>query len=242
MPALETVELRRRFGPHTALTGVTLTALPGSAWLLVGPNGAGKTTLLRLVATALRPTGGTARVFGRDVVRDAPAVRTLVAVAGAADGAYEALTPREHLTFAAAMSGRPVPPDLLAWAGLARVADRRVEELSQGLRRRLALARVRLLAPRLLLLDEPFTALDAEGQHLVEDLVRTVTERGGAVVLATHEWERGLRLADHVAVLVGGRLVAQGPRQGMTVERLRTLVAAGAAPPPVSAAAGGSGQ
>jgi len=237
MPALETVELRRRFGPHTALTGVTLTALPGSAWLLVGPNGAGKTTLLRLVATALRPTGGTARVFGRDVVRDAPAVRTLVAVAGAADGAYEALTPREHLTFAAAMSGRPVPPDLLA-----RVADRRVEELSQGLRRRLALARVRLLAPRLLLLDEPFTALDAEGQHLVEDLVRTVTERGGAVVLATHEWERGLRLADHVAVLVGGRLVAQGPRQGMTVERLRTLVAAGAAPPPVSAAAGGSGQ
>ncbi|MBI3975830.1 MAG: heme ABC exporter ATP-binding protein CcmA [Armatimonadetes bacterium] len=228
-PAVETRSLARRFGTTRALRDLSLTVPAGSALLVVGPNGAGKTTLLRLLATALRPTAGGGTVFGCDLVREAEAVRRATVLVGAGGGMYGALSGEENLAFAAAMSGAPVgsaleTAALLARVGLARVARQPVRTYSQGMRRRLALARAWLLRPRLLLLDDPFGGLDAEGTALVDALVAEVRAAGGAAVLATHEWERGLPLADRVIALADGRQAEAADAQGVSTSRLRALV------------------
>jgi len=186
---------------------VTFVLPPRSALLVVGPNGSGKTTLLRLLATALRPTSGGAAVFGLDLVRDAPAVRSITAFVGSALGAYDLLTAVENLQFAAAMYGRPGDPVMphLERAGLAGVAHHPVRTFSQGMKRRLALARAWLATPRLLLLDDPYGGLDRDGGQIVDVMVAETTRRGGSVVVATHEWERGVRVADAVLALAAGR-------------------------------------
>jgi len=206
-PAIEATALTRRFGPAWAVPDLTFVVPPRSVLLIIGPNGSGKTTLLRLLATALRPTMGTAAVFGHDIVRSADAVRALSAFVGTAPGIYDALTARENLQFAAAMYGRPHEP-LTPWldrVGLGGAGDWLVRTFSQGMRRRLALARAWLAAPAVLLLDEPYSGLDAEGVALVHALVTETTQRGGSAVVATHEWERGAKVADTVLVLSGGR-------------------------------------
>src|SRR3970282_435234 len=170
--AVQTQGLSRRFDLHVALRDLSLTLPPASALLVVGPNGAGKTTLLRLLATSLRPSAGRALVFGHDLVRDADAVRQFTAYIGTAHGMYEGLTAKEKLAFAA---------------------------FSQGMRARLARARGWMLAPRLLLLDDPFSGLDAEGTLLVDALVREVKSAGGSAWLAPHWWRRGPQLA-HLVV------------------------------------------
>jgi len=205
--------LSRRFGAVWAVRDVAFALPPRSVLLVVGPNGSGKTTLLRVLATAVRPTAGVAAVFGHDVMREADAVRAISAFVGVPPGVYDPLTARENLQFAAAMWGRPrehVGP-WLERVGLAGVADRPVRTFSQGMKRRLALARAGLAAPRLLLLDEPWSGLDAEGVHLVRDMVTETTERGGCAIIATHEWERGARLADTMLALAGGRPVDIAP-------------------------------
>jgi len=202
-------DLTKRFGSSYALRGISLTIASRSTLLVVGPNGAGKTTLLRLLATALRPTAGQAHIFGHDLVRDADAVRRLSAFLGTTHGMYEGMTAHENLVFAAAMSGRPTRiPHWLDRVGLGGVAHRPLRTLSHGMKRRLALARLALLGPRLLLLDEPFAGLDAEGTAVIETIITEVKAQGGSVVLATHEWERGLKFADAVVALADGRQVA----------------------------------
>jgi heme ABC exporter ATP-binding subunit CcmA len=181
--------------------------------LVVGPNGSGKTTLLRLLATALRPTSGVASVFGHDLVRNADAVRRIVALVGTSPGVYDLLTPQENLRFAAAMTGRPHEPvdRWLERVGLAGVTHRPVRTLSSGMKRRLALARAWLAAPRLLLLDEPYSGLDRDGISLVDTIVTDTTRRGGSVVIATHEWERGVKAANTVMALMRGQSVEVAP-------------------------------
>lgn len=226
-PAVQTLGLSRRFAHHYALRELSLSVPPSSGLLVVGPNGAGKTTLLRLLATALRPSAGGATIFGRDLVRDADAVRGVTVFVGTAHGMYEALTARENLAFAAAMSARPGAEEsldaLLERVGLVHVSHRPVRTFSQGMKRRLALARAWLLAPRLLLLDDPFSGLDTEGLRLVEALVLEVKAQGGAVILATHEWERGLPLADTVIALSAGRQREEAAAEAVSAPRLRAL-------------------
>src|SRR3972149_6998706 len=179
--AVQTQGLSRRFDLHVALRDLSLTLPPASALLVVGPNGAGKTTLLRLLATSLRPSAGRALVFGHDLVRDADAVRQFTAYIGTAHGMYEGLTASENLAFASAMSGRPdQSAAVLERVGLSEVAHKSVRTFSHGMKRRLALARGWMLAPRLLLLDDPFSGLDAEGTLLVDALVAGGKSAGGA--------------------------------------------------------------
>lgn len=207
LPIIAT-DLSKRFESCYALRHISCTVAPRSTVLLVGPNGAGKTTLLRVLATALRPSSGRAQIFGYDLVADADKIRHLSAFLGTTHGMYDALTAHENLTFAAAMSGRRSTAEhWLKHYGLSAVAHHPVRTFSQGMKRRLALARLSLLAPKLLLLDEPFTGLDRDGSQFIETLIAEVKSRDGSVVLATHEWERGLPLADVIIALTGGRQV-----------------------------------
>jgi heme exporter protein A len=209
-PALQIVDVARRFGTRWALRGVSLRVEPGEVVVVIGHNGSGKSTLLRVAATTLRPTRGRAAVYGHDVVKEADAVRGAIGMLGHAAGVYEDLTAAENLRFALEMLGRPARPGAIAAAltavGLAAEGRTRVRGFSAGMHRRLALARVELQAPRLLLLDEPYTALDAEGIGLVNALADRTRDAGGAVVIVTHDLARARAVADRWARMDNGKL------------------------------------
>ncbi len=209
--ALELDGIVRRFGRRWVLRGVSLRVEPGAVLALTGRNGSGKTTLLRLVTTALRPTRGTGRVFGMDLVRDAAGVRDAVGLLGHHAGLYEDLTAGENLAFALRMYGRRAEAGPIGAAleqvGLAGERDERVRGFSAGMRRRLALARLLLRPPRLLLLDEPYASFDVDGIQLVNLFAARVAAEGGAVVIATHELARARGLIDRTVRIVDGRLV-----------------------------------
>jgi heme exporter protein A len=208
-PAITATVLAKRFGVAWAVRDLTFAVPPESVLLVLGPNGSGKTTLLRLLTTALRPTSGSASVFGRDLVHHADAIRMLTAFVGSSPGVYDALTARENLQFAAAMYGRSREP-VVPWlerVGLASAGEQPVYTFSQGMKRRLALARAWLAGSPVLLLDEPYGGLDAEGVQLVHRMVAETTQRGGCAVIATHERERGVSIADTVLVLSASRLM-----------------------------------
>ncbi len=219
--ALDLRGLGRRFGLRWVLRSVTLEVSPGEVVALMGRNGSGKTTLLRIVATALKPSSGTASVFGRDLVREADAVREQIGMLGHAPGLYEELTASENLEFAVRMWGLGVDgvavSRALDWAGLGRNADDRVRGFSAGMRRRLALARLFLRRPRLLLLDEPYASFDAEGIDLLNGFVRELAEGGSAVLLATHDLGRAQAVIDRVVELRDGRLAAEDVAHGGTM-------------------------
>jgi heme exporter protein A len=214
IPAVATRDVSRLFGRSAALAGVTLEVERGRMVALLGPNGAGKTTLLRILATSLRPTFGTAHVDGIDVAERPELVRPRVAYLSHATGLYDELTGAENLRFAATLLRRPNPAraaaDALAEVGLLADGDRRVRAYSAGMRRRLALARLLLAAPSLVLLDEPHAALDADGAALVDRMLETWRSGGTTVLVATHQSDRIARLADGWARLEGGLLVEVG--------------------------------
>jgi heme ABC exporter ATP-binding subunit CcmA len=193
-PAVRLEGVAHRFGERWVLRGCTLTALPGEAIALLGSNGAGKTTLLKIVSTLLRPSRGTASVYGHDVVVDADSVRGSIGFLGHSPALYDDLTAAEHLRFASRMRGER--PDAAAIArvlervGLLHHADTRVRAFSSGMRRRVALGRIVLHPPRLLLLDEPYASFDEEGIELTNELVREVAGAGGTVLAATHDLPR----------------------------------------------------
>lgn len=211
-PAVEARRLVRLFGSTPALLGVDLAIPRGTVCALVGGNGAGKTTLLRIVATALRPTSGTALVHGLDVRERARRIRRDVDVAFASGGFYPELSGAENLRFALAMRGddqdRRAIESALARAGLAREANTQVRALSAGMTRRLALARLMLTRPRLVLIDEPYVSLDAAGRELVDELLAEVRAGGRTALLATHERERAQHVADLTVELRGGTVAA----------------------------------
>ncbi|HEX6655669.1 MAG TPA: heme ABC exporter ATP-binding protein CcmA [Candidatus Limnocylindria bacterium] len=213
-PAVATHELARLFGRSAALAGVSLQVQRGAVIALLGPNGAGKTTLLRILATSLRPSFGTAQVDGIDVTRRPDLIRQRVAYLPHATGLYDDLTAAENLRFAAALRGVPqvanAAADALARVGLAVDADRRVSGFSAGMRHRLALGRLLLGTPSLVLLDEPHATLDAEGMALVDRLVEGWQAAGATVLVASHQAERVTRLADGWLRLDGGLLAASG--------------------------------
>src|SRR5581483_2591619 len=219
--------LTKVYGASVALRGVTLGVPAGAVLSVLGHNGSGKTTLLRLLATLTRPTAGSARIGGHDVVRERDEVRRLVGLVGHGTLLYDDLTARENLAFAAVLDGAPrdrhAAEAALARVGLEALADTRVRQLSTGMRRRVALARVMLRRPRVLLLDEPFAGLDQDGAKRLEEYLREFRAEGGAALLVTHSLARGLALGDRVAILAGGRLATDEAREALTEERLGRL-------------------
>src|SRR5437588_3257557 len=201
-PAVATHELARLFGGHPALAGVTLTVLAGRCVQLVGPNGAGKTTLLRILATAIRPSFGSAVVDGLDVSAHPELVRSRVAYLSHATGLYDDLAAQENLAFAATMLGLEPDTvveqvvDVLEEVGLADLASIRVGGFSAGMRRRLALGRVLLARPSLVLLDEPFASLDADGIALMERLLDRWRRSSVTALIASHATEHLAAHAD----------------------------------------------
>jgi len=197
-------------GRFPALAGVDLAVAQGEVVVLEGPNGAGKTSLLRLCAGLLPLTGGEGTVLGCDLRRDAPALRRRVGMLGHAAALYDDLTVAENVRFSAKAAGASVSNldavlDRLELGG--RVRRTPVGRLSAGQRRRVALALLVMRRPELWLLDEPHAGLDAGARAVLGELVSEVVGEGATVLLASHEPEASLPLADRVVSLVGGRVV-----------------------------------
>ena len=212
LPAVKASALGRRFGRAWALAHVDLEIGYGTSVWLRGANGAGKTTLLRMLASLSTPSRGSLSVAGFDAYSEREAIRRQVSLVSHALYLYPGLTARETLRLwmrlGSESSSEATAPDLLAEVGLEGAADRRVGGFSAGMRKRLALARARLESPKLLLLDEPFSALDTAGCELVERWVRDFVAGGGTVIMASHDHERSLPLCERVVDLEAGQLVA----------------------------------
>ena len=221
--------LRKTFGAHRVLDGVTLDVHAGEAVALLGANGAGKTTLLKILATLVRPTRGAAAIAGHDCARQPEAVRRLIGLVAHGAHVYEDLTARENLRFWAGLAGLRVAADgltaALADVELERYADVRVRTFSAGMRRRLSLARFALTPPRVLLLDEPSAGLDQRGKKWLEEYLQAFKTRGGAIVMATHSFGRELGIADRLAILAAGAIALDTPRAGLGADDVQRLYA-----------------
>lgn len=195
-------------GNQQVLRGVDLEVAAGRLVVLRGGNGAGKTTLLKVLATRLRPTSGSAKLFGFDVLTQAAEVRSRMGMLSVMGGSYPVLSARENLTMAADMSGkeRGQIADLIERVGLADAADKYVRAFSSGMKKRLALARLMLLDPQLWLLDEPYAALDDAGKALVDEVVVSARQRGRTLLMASHEASREALTPDAVIQLHDGRV------------------------------------
>jgi heme exporter protein A len=220
VPAVALHGLARRFGRRWVLRGIDLHVAAGEVVALTGRNGSGKTTLLRVCATALRPTRGDGAVFGSDLVQGADAVRELVGYLGHHPGLYDDLTAAENLGFACRMAGVPAPESAVVAAleqvGLAEERRERVRGFSAGMRRRVALARLLLRPPRLLLLDEPYASFDADGILLVNRFAARVAADGGAVLVATHDLLRARDVIQRDVHLSDGLASERTVGDGMT--------------------------
>lgn len=196
---------------------------------MLGANGAGKTTLLRILATLVRPSAGTARVGGFDCVREAARVRRLVGFLAHGAWVYEDLTALENLRFWAVLNGLSVEAETLRSAlaalELDRVAEQRVRTFSMGMKRRLALARLSLRRPQVLLLDEPYAALDPRASKWLDGYLAAFKAGGGAVLLTTHSFGRGLAIADRVAILAAGRVAVEAAAGALSADDLQRLYA-----------------
>jgi len=222
--AIDAHGIARRFGARWVLRGVTLQVQPGEVVGLLGANGSGKSTLLRILATLLSASAGEATVGGADIKTDPDGVRNHIGYLAHAAGLYDDLSARENLEFAAAMHGLR-SPDLnaaLARVGLSAVADERVRGFSAGMQRRLALARLVLGAPRVLLLDEPYSNLDTAGIALMNELIGESVRGGGAALVVLHELAPAAGILDRTISIRDGRVAVES-----SVEA--SLVAAAAA-------------
>jgi ABC-2 type transport system ATP-binding protein len=214
--AIVTEGLRRHFGPIKAVDGVDLAAPAGTVLGLLGPNGAGKTTIVRILTTLLDPDGGSARVAGYDVVRDAEALRSMIGLAGQYAAVDENLTGRENLDLVGRLYhlGRSEASrradEMLERFELTDAASRTVKTYSGGMRRRLDLGASLVGRPQVLFLDEPTTGLDPRSRFGLWDVIRELVNDGTTLLLTTQYLEEADRLADHIAVIDGGRVIAEG--------------------------------
>jgi ABC-2 type transport system ATP-binding protein len=217
-------DLRVNYGAREALRGVSFEAPAGSLFGLLGPNGGGKTTLFRVISTLLKPNGGTASVFGKDVIFDPAAVRRSIGVVFQSPSLDKVLTVRENLRLhgpfyglgGADLDGRIA--ELLARLGLADRADTRVAELSGGLKRRVEIAKGLIHRPRLLLLDEPTTGLDPGVRRDVWALLSELRERHGVTSLVTTHLMEEAERCDRLVVLHQGKVVAEGAPDALRAE------------------------
>ncbi len=214
--AIEASGLVKTFGETRAVDGVDLAVPTGSVYGVLGPNGAGKTTTIRMLATLLTPDAGSARVLGHDVVREADAVRGVVSLTGQLASVDEELTGRENLILLARLLGHGIPAareradELLDAFGLSESAGKLVKNYSGGMRRRLDIAASIVVTPKLLFLDEPTTGLDPRSRNQVWAIVRLMVEAGTTILLCTQYLEEADQLADGIAVIDHGRVIAEG--------------------------------
>ncbi|ORL84546.1 ATP-binding cassette domain-containing protein [Prescottella equi] len=215
-PAIEAVGLVKTFGQQRAVDGVSLTVPTGAVYGVLGPNGAGKTTTVRMLATLLRPDGGEARIFGRDVVRESTAVRSLVGVTGQYASIDEDLTATENLVIFSRLLGlsrrdaKRKSTELLEEFGLTEAASKPLKNFSGGMRRRLDLAASLIARPPLLFLDEPTTGLDPRTRAQMWDTIRRLVAEGSTVLLTTQYLDEADQLADRIAVIDRGKVIADG--------------------------------
>jgi ABC-2 type transport system ATP-binding protein len=214
--AIETSGLVKTFKSTRALDGVDLTIRGGSVYGLLGPNGAGKTTTIRVLTTLLKPTSGRASVLGHDVVREAALVRQKVSLTGQYASVDEDLTGHENLVLVGRLLGLAWgdagkrATELLGAFGLSDAAGRQVRTFSGGMRRRIDIAASLVTSPQVLFLDEPTSGLDPRSRNQVWDLVRQIASDGTTVLLTTQYLEEADRLAERLAVIDHGRVIAEG--------------------------------
>ena len=227
--AIEATGLVKTFGDTRAVDGVDLSVRRGSVYGVLGPNGAGKTTTIRMLATLLRPDAGSARVLGHDIVAEADAVRGLVSLTGQLASVDEDLTGRENLVLVARLLGLPARPgrgradELLEAFGIADAAGRLVKNYSGGMRRRLDIAASIVVTPQLMFLDEPTTGLDPRSRNQVWDIIRALVAEGTTILLCTQYLDEADQLADGIAVIDHGKVIAEG-----TPAQLKASVGSGA--------------
>jgi len=205
-----------------AVAGLHLSVRQGEFYSLLGPNGAGKTTTLRMVAGLLPPDAGTIRICGIDALRDPVEAKRIVAWVSDEPMIYDKLTPYEYLEFVAGLwtldadIAETRARELMDWLGLAPHAHERCEGFSKGMRQKVALAGALVHGPRVIILDEPLTGLDAGSARQVKRVLRERVAAGGTVIMTTHILEVAERMADRVGIIAGGRLIAEG-----TLDELR---------------------
>ena len=227
--AIEATGLAKSFGETRAVDGVDLAVRSGSVYGVLGPNGAGKTTTIRMLATLIRPDAGSARVFGHDIVEDADAVRRAVSLTGQLASVDEALTGRENLVLLGRLLGLKRPAaksradELLEAFGISEAAGRLVKNYSGGMRRRLDIAASIVVTPELMFLDEPTTGLDPRSRNQVWGIIRALVAEGTTILLCTQYLEEADQLADGIAVIDRGKVIAEG-----TPGQLKASVGSGA--------------
>ncbi len=223
-PALQLTSVRKTFGPKIAVERMDLTVQPGEFYALLGPNGAGKTTTLRMVAGLLRPDAGTIRIFGTDAVKDPIAAKRITAWLPDEPMLYDKLTPLEYLEFVAGLwSVTPAiaekkAAELIDVLDLGPHRNTRCEGFSRGMKQKVALAGALIHDPRLIMLDEPLTGIDAAIARQVKDLLTARVRDGATIILTTHILEVAERLANRIGIVNHGRLVAEG-----TLTELRAM-------------------
>jgi ABC-2 type transport system ATP-binding protein len=226
--ALEIHGLTKCFD-RPAVHGLDLTVQRGEFYALLGPNGAGKTTTLKMVVGLLRPDAGSISILGIDALADPVSAKQVMAWISDEPMIYDKLTPYEYLEFVAGLWGIEADlaerraRELLEFLGLGDHAHERCEGFSKGMRQKVALAGALVHEPRVIILDEPLTGLDAASARQVKSVLRERVAAGGTVIMTTHILEVAERMADRIGVIAGGRLIAQG-----TLEELHGLAGKGA--------------
>ncbi len=223
--AVEAHGLIKNFGDNRAVDGVNLNVRAGTIYGLLGPNGAGKTTTIRMLVTLLRPDAGSARIFGYDVVKESQIVRQLIGVTGQYASVDESLSATENLIIFSRLLGlgraesKRKAAELLEEFGLTEAAHRPLKNFSGGMRRRLDLAASLIAQPPLIFLDEPTTGLDPRTRNQMWDTIRRLVKTGSTVLLTTQYLQEADELADRIAVIDRGIVVAEG-----TVDELKSSV------------------
>jgi ABC-2 type transport system ATP-binding protein len=215
-PAVKVTALEKSFGPERVLDGIDLVVQGGSVFALLGPNGAGKTTMVRIMSTLIAADAGQVWVAGHDVMADPDSVREAIGVTGQFSALDELMTGEENLRLMADLNhmgrtaGRARINDLLERFDLAEAAGKPVSTFSGGMRRRLDLAMTLVGSPRVIFLDEPTTGLDPRSRHAMWDSIRGLVTNGVTIFLTTQYLDEADELADHIAVLDDGQIVAEG--------------------------------
>jgi ABC-2 type transport system ATP-binding protein len=226
--ALKLRGLTKTYGGKVAVDKLDLDVRAGELYALLGPNGAGKTTSLRMVAGLLKPDAGSIEVFGIDALKDPPSAKQITAWVPDEPLLYDKLTPVEYLDFVAGLwgvdgkTGRKRAEELLRWLDLWDQRQQRCEGFSRGMKQKTSLAGALIHEPKLLILDEPLTGLDAAAAREVKDLLQARARSGATVILTTHILEVAERIADRIGIIARGKLLAEG-----TLDELRASAGQG---------------